>query len=129
LPTWGWFLSACAAVAAIVGAGTAIGKVIKPIQELFKHVNNVREDIGKIEAEIKAMEESIHARKRDANSQIEVMKTLESRVEQIDLSYSATRSDTQSLMVAVLALLDHGITGNSVDALKEAKLTIREKLI
>ena len=99
-------------VAAILGAivliGNALEKIIKAVQALRSPENRQNEAIIELQERVEEIERKL-----------------------VNDKYRLDRSDAASRVsqVALIALLEHGINGNNIDQMQQAKKTLQEFLV
>mgnify|MGYP004684378495 FL=1 len=102
---WTWFLGACVAVATISGAGAALGAWLKKA----KQPETEREE------RITRLEETVARHDK-------LFRNDKSRLDEIE-------SGNRVMQMALLALLDHGIDGNNLEQMKQAKEDLQRHLV
>ena len=102
---WTWFLGACVAVATISGAGAALGAWLKKAR--------------RPEAE---REECISKREETVARHDSFFRSDKNCLDEIENCNRVTQ-------MALLALLDHGIDGNNLEQMKQAKEDLQRHLI
>lgn len=102
---WTWFLGACVAIATISGAGAALGAWLKRAR---RPETEREERISRLEGRVDRHDELLANDKR--------------RLESIDNGNRVTQR-------ALLALLDHGIDGNNMEQMRQAKEDLQRHLI
>lgn len=109
---WRWVLGICGMVVAIGGAAAVLAKLRKPWQDLSARM-------AAAETEIKDL------RQKHKTDQAENIEKFNS-----DLKTLADLTDSNRHMCGcMLALLDHMISGNSVERMKDVRDDMREWLI
>lgn len=102
---WTWFLGACMAVATISGAGAALGSWLKkakqPETEREQRISKLEETVARHDSFFRS----------DKN-----------RLDEIENGNRVTQ-------MALLALLDHGIDGNNLEQMKQAKEDLQRHLV
>lgn len=102
---WTWFLGACVAVGTISGAGAALGSWLKKA----KQPETEREErISKLEKTVTQHDTFFRSDKN--------------RLDEIE-------NGNRVMQMALLALLDHGIDGNNLEQMKQAKDDLQRHLV
>lgn len=102
---WKWILGGCGMIVALGGAAAIIAKLFAPIR--------------RIEARLDALEER---HKSDQEDNVEKLNQDHKDISKLDES-------NRHICECMLALMDHEITGNSVDRLKQARNDLNTFLI
>lgn len=100
---WGWFIAACVAIVTIVNAWKAV-KDVKAASPNAKQNNLL----------------ALHEERLDL---------IEERLKLGDDRFTAIDSGNKVTQKALLALMEHAINGNDVDALKKAKKDLEAYLV
>lgn len=113
LPTlWKWVLGLCGMIVAVGGAAAVLNKLRKPYLDMIKEVDELKKKVSALEQR--------HAADQNANE--DKFKS--------DWQTMADLTDSNRHMCGcMLALLDHMISGNSVDRMKEVRDEMRDYLI
>ena len=102
---WAWFIGACVAVVTISGAGAALGSWLKkakqPETERDLRISKLEETVARHDAFFRADK---------------------CRLDEIENGNRVTQ-------MALLALLDHGIDGNNLEQMKQAKEDLQRHLV
>lgn len=102
---WKWVLAICGMIVAVGGAAAILAKLLAPIKRM--------------EARIEALE------KKHAKDQEENVEKLSQDHRDIDRLNESNRH----ICECMLALMDHEITGNSIERLKQARNDLNSFLI
>ena len=109
---WRWLLGICGMVVAIGGAAAVLAKLRKPWQDVKTRLNTVEKEIQDLKRK----------HKDDQDENIEKFNA--------DLRTLADLTDSNRHMCGcMLALLDHMISGNSIDKMKDVRDEMRDWLI
>ena len=102
---WAWVLSGASALVLLANAAEKIGKAIQHAKAPNKHQD---ERIGALESRMKAVEGKLGDDKE---------------------ALAALQEGNHAMYKALLALLDHGIDGNNIKQMQDAKSELQEHLI
>ena len=109
---WQWILGACAMIAALGSAAAVLAKLGRPMREMRSQLKSINERITTLENTHKTDQAS-------NNNRFKADHEMSERLE----------STEHQLCKCMLALLDHMITGNSVDRLKQTRDALNTFLI
>ena len=109
---WRWILGACAKIAAVGSAAAVIAKLGKPMREMRNQIKSINE-------RIKTLETTHNADQASNNNRFKHDHDVTERLE----------STEHQLCKCMLALMDHMITGNSVERLKQTRDALNTFLI
>lgn len=102
---WAWFIGACVAIVTISGACAAMGSWLKkakqPETERELRISKLEETVARHDAFFRADK---------------------CRIDEIEKGNRVTQ-------MALLALLDHGIDGNNIEQMKQAKEDLQRHLV
>ena len=113
---WVVFLGICGGVVTIAAAVNVIIRIVR----YFRRPNQTQnEEIGKLWKEMGAIKEDYNSMRQEYETYFRKDK------ERLDVIEKGNRVTQKAL----LALLSHGIDGNDIDSMKEAKKDLEEYLI
>ena len=108
-----WLLELGGIIITLGGVITYISKAVKPVAKAAEQIKNHDERLEKIEADVKEIQDKNHE---------ERLKKLEAEVKEI--------KEMQKMMCKCeIVLMEHEITGNSIEKLKDAKNEMQTFLI
>lgn len=102
---WKWVLAICGMIVAVAGACAVIAKLFAPIKRL--------------QAEVEALKKQ-HAKDQEENAE---------KLTQDHKDIHRLEESNRHICECMLALMDHEITGNSVEHMKQARNELNKFLI
>ena len=109
---WKWVLGLCGMIVAVGGAAAVLNKLRKPYLDMVKEVAELKKKVNALEQRHAADQ---HTNEEKFKSDLKTMEDL--------------NDCNRHMCGCMLALLDHMISGNSVDRMKEVRDEMRDWLI
>lgn len=108
----GWIAAACGFITAVAAAWAVVWKLIqaarRPNAEQDRKISDLMKEVNALKADLSSLKTDIYQKGAD--------------IDQI-------RSDNRITQEALLALLSHGINGNSIEAMERARDKLTGRLI